>query len=261
MKKLNQVLTALAVALLAGCGGGGGGTPSTLPVPPVDTTSVTNPLTGAPAPGLATNVIKGTAHRGATVTAYSVQADGSAGAALGAAALTDASGDFVLTLDRVPTGMLRLEAKGGSITRAADNTVQPMGTVKLITPFVTTVVNHFKITPISDIAAHLMAHKAKNGASLTDAFKAGMRSALELDVANAPLLSDVSVYMNALRGSIKSDLRYYDAQSETSGELLMGLEMFGVMYDLPSKDVWRVVAAAGEIDYSLAAVDGAATGY
>jgi hypothetical protein len=129
--------------------------------------------------------------------------------------------------------------------------------MELVTPYVTTAMRDFKISPITDVAARIMTAKAKAGATLADAFKAGMRNTLELDIANILMLNDTTVYLNALKGAIKSDNMYYGAQSLDSRELLTGLEYFGVMFDLPAQDVWRVVAAAGENSYPLATVDGA----
>lgn len=253
-------------AFLAGCGGGGGDTgnpTSSGSAPPVASTpaptTIINPLTGTAAPGSPTNVVRGTALAGSTVTAYSLQADGTSGPALGPAAVADLNGYFTLTLNQAPLGMVRLVALGGSTVRKADNTTQPFEKLELITPFVTTVENQFRITPLTDIAATAMSSLAKNGATLSDAFVGGMQNMLSLDDANLVFITDKSVYLNVLRGSIKSDSMYYGAQSEDGQEILTGLEYLGVMFDLPAKDVVRVVGMSAQANYPATDVDGSGT--
>ena len=219
-------------------------------------TTITNPLTGTAAPGSPTKVIHGTAAAGATVTAYAVQANGTSGAALGAAVTADKDGYFTVNTNEAPIGMIRLVATGGTTVRALDNTIQPVGTQQLVAPFVTTSYNNFKISPLTDIAANAMASRAGKGETLVDAFSAGARNVLELDSANLSLLSDSTVYLNLLQGAVKSDVRYYDMQSLEARELLRGLEALGVMFDLPAKDVVRVVGASAQSDYAATGVDG-----
>lgn len=266
MKALNKILAVTLVSLMAGCGGGGStGSSSnpvaTVPSNPVTTpttpTTVTNPLTGSAAPGNPTKTLYGIAYAGASVTAYNVQPDGSSGSVL-AGPVTATVENFTMTFATEPTGWVRLVATGGTKTRAVDNTVQPGGTMQLVTPFITTMQNNLKITPLTDIAAGAMAANAKKGASLVDAFSAGMRSMLELDTANILMISmaDTTVYLNVLKGSIKSDKSYYDAQSPQSAELLMGLDNLGVMLDLPTKDVTRIVGLSAQSGYLLSGVDG-----
>jgi hypothetical protein len=258
MKALNALLTVATMAIVAGCGGGSGSTSSAqpTPTPPVTTpTTVTNPLTGTAAPGSPTKTLYGSAYAGASVTAYSVLADGTSGPAL-AGPVTSTIDGFTLNFTDAPTGWVRLVATGGTKIRAADNTVQPGGTMQLVTPFVTTSQNNFKISPLTDIAANAMASRVTNGATLADAFSTGMRSLLDLDFANAFMMQDTTVYLNVLKGSIKSDTMYYSGQSLQSRELLDGLDYLGVMLDLPTKDVVRVVGASAQSDYLLTGVDG-----
>ena len=250
--------------IIAGCGGGGSSSnagpsaPPTTVTPPVTAapTTVTNILTGAAAPGVATQNIRGTAYVGASVTAYSVQADGSPGAALGAPATADVNGQFVITATAAPLGPVRLVAVGGTVARVADNTIQPGGSLELITPFVTTEYNNFKISPLTDIAANAMTASARTGATLANAFVEGMQRVLELDVANAVFLQDKSVFLNLLKGSVKSDTTFYGAQSLQGQELLNGLEYLGVLLDLPAQGVVKAVGTAAQGSYALANVDG-----
>lgn len=250
--------------IIAGCGGGGSSSnagPSALPTtvtPPVTAapTTIINILTGTAAPGVATQSIRGTAYVGASVTAYSVQVDGSSGAALGAAATADVNGLFVIKATAAPLGPVRLVAVGGTVARVADNTIQPGGSLELITPFVTTEYNNFKISPLTDIAANAMTSSARSGATLANAFVEGMQRLLELDVANAVFLQDKTVYLNVLKGAVKSDTTYYGAQSLQGQELLNGLEYLGVLLDLPAQAVVKAVGAAAQGSYALANVDG-----
>jgi hypothetical protein len=267
MKKTHYLFALLAAALLAGCGGGGSTdtaptsptspTAPTAPSEPVAST-VTNPLTGAPAPGAPTTLLNGMAVQGATVTAYAVQPDGSSGAALGPSSqVTSAGGEFTLTLDKAPTSWVRVVARGGFITRNVDNTTRhPVTAMELVTPMVTTQFNHFVLNPMTDVAARILAHKAQGGATLAAAFTEGMQRTLALDMANLVLSGDASVHLNMLRGAIKSDVRYYDVQSD-GRELMTGIERLGVMYDLPANEVWRVVAAVGANGYALSQKDSA----
>lgn len=152
--------------------------------------------------------------------------------------------------------MVRLVAMGGSTTRKADNTAQPFDKLELITPFVTTAVNQFHITPLTDIAANAMTYQAENGATLVNAFVGGMQNMLSLDSANMVLINDKTVYLNVLRGAIKSDAMYYGAQSENGQELLTGLERLGILLDLPAQEVVRAVGQAAQGNYASGDVDG-----
>jgi hypothetical protein len=262
MKALNALLTVVTMAMLGGCGGGGGSDVGTTgnapqPTPPVVApTTVTNPLTGTAAPGSPTETLAGFAYVGASVTAYSVLADGTSGPAIAGPVVATING-FTLNFNDAPTSWVRLVATGGTKTRAADNTVQPGGTMQLVTPFVTTSQNNLKITPLTDIAAAVMATQVKNGATLADAFTTGMRSMLSLDVANVFMSTDSTVHLNVLQGDINSDTMHYSAASLGSAELLDGLDYLGVMLDMPTKDVVRVVSASAQGNYAQSGVDGA----
>jgi len=264
LKTLCKILATSLVVLMAGCGGGGGASDSVgspvaqvpnTPASPAMPATVTNPLTGTAAPGSATTMLYGSAYDGASVTAYSVQPDGSSGAAL-AGPVKATSGLFTLTFATAPTGWVRVVATGGTKLREFDNTVQPGGTMQLVTPFITTTQNNLRITPLTDIAANAMEAHAKKGATLVDAFTVGMRTMLELDSANLLMLSDTTVYLNALKGAIQGDKTYYPAQSPDSAELLNGLDALGVALDMPTKDVMRVVGASAQAGYPLTGVDG-----
>lgn len=261
MKKSIYILALVAAVAMVACGGGGGapssGTPAPGPVvvaPPAVT--VTNPLTSAAAPGSPISSVSGMAVAGASVTAYSVNPDGSSGAALGASVTADAGGAFAMPLTAAPMSWVRLVARGGKINRQTDNSFPPVESMELTAPFVTSAFNYMKISPVTDIASHIMTYKAKTGATLVDAFKFGMARTLQLDMANLTFQDDTSVYLNVLKGSITSDKGYSPFQSTTMAELLMGIERFGIMYDLPANQVWRAIAATGENSYPAANVDG-----
>lgn len=268
MNARNSLLTAVTLAVLSGCGGGGdGGTtsnaPQPTPAPPVSSplppatpaAAVLNPLTGTAAPGSPTTTLAGYAYAGASVTAFSVNADGSSGAAIAGPVVSTLDG-FTMNFATAPTSWVRLVATGGTKDRASDNTAQPGGTMQLVTPFVTSSQNNLRIGPMSDIAATVMASNVKKGMNLADAFSAGMRTMLQLDSANVLMLQDISVYLNVLKGAIKSDTVYYSAQSPQAREMLAGLEFLGVVLDMPTKDIVRVVGASGQSNYLLSGVDG-----
>lgn len=239
------------IALIAGCGGGAGGGATTAPTNTLASETVTDPLTGKVVPGTPTKNISGITYNNATVTAYSVQPDGSNGPALGPSTVANFAGEFSMVLSKAPTGMVRLIATGGSYSPMnIDNTLQQNISMELVTPYVATSLSYFKISPLTHIASHAMSFRAKNGATLVEAFKAGMMSALELDIANAQLWADTTVYINLLKDSITSDKQAYSSES------LNAIEWFGVQYDLPSSVVVRVLAASAETDYPRSGVDG-----
>lgn len=266
MKKSTYIFALLAAALLAACGGGGGGDtgsgsgsntpPPVVVAPPPTPATITNPLTGAAAPGTATLSFSGMTNPDGVVTAYLVNPDGSSGAALSTPTTADAGGGFKLALSSAPTSWVRLVSRGGKINRQADNSYHPVESMELTTPFVTTAYNYLHINPVTDVASRIMAYKAKTGSMLVDAFKFGMARTLQLDVANLMLQDDTSVYLNVLKGSIVTDKGYSQFQSLDMAELLRGIERFGIMYDLPQNQVWRAVAAAGENSYPSTNVDG-----
>ena len=188
--------------------------------------------------------------------AYSVNADGSSGAAIAGPVISTLDG-FTLNFGEAPTGWVRLVATGGTEERSIDATVQAGGTMQLVTPFVTSSQNNLKISPLTDIAASAMASNVKKGMTLADAFSAGMRAMLQLDSANILLLQDTSVYLNVLKGAIKSDATYYGTQSPDGREILFGLDLLAVVLDMPTKDLTRVVGASAQGNYLLSGVDGA----
>lgn len=262
-KTIQQVLVATAVAaVLAGCGGAGGSSatsqpPATAPITPTPSTSggatVQDPFTGASA-GTATTTIAGQAYPGATVTAYAVQPDGSSGPMLTTPVISS-NGVFTLNLATVPFGMVRVVASGGTILRLADGSLQHIDSLEVVTPYVTLGNSHFVITTVSDLAARIMAIKAKQGMKLPDAFKAGMRAVLQLDSANMLRLDDLNIYMNVLNGSIRSNGTYFAGESGDMHEIKNALDWFGVQLDMPTTDVQRVVAAAGAANYPQNNVD------
>jgi hypothetical protein len=84
-----------------------------------------------------------------------------------------------------------------------------------------------------------------------------MRTMLSLDVANVFMSPDTTVHLNVLQGDINSDNMHYSAASLGSAELLDGLDYLGVMLDMPTKDVVRVVGASAQANYAQSGVDGA----
>lgn len=243
------------VFLISGCGGGSSSNASSPPELSQTVSTVVNPFTGTSAPGMATTILHGIAPIGATVTAYNLEKNGTSSVALGQPVTSTENGVFTLNLKSPPSGMVRVVATGGTEYRSVDNSVQPVGSMELVTPFLTTQMDYFVISPITDIAARIMLAKAQTGMSINEAFKTGMRNTLMLDIANAPMADLLEVYFNVLRGSIKRDSVYNSAESRDSAELKRGLENFGIMYDLPSQEVRRLVAAAGAADFQLSAID------
>lgn len=263
MHKLTPHLLAVSVSvLLAACGGGGStSAPATsaLPATPSEVQKPIDPYTNQPATGTTTSGISGVVFNapttGATVTAYAVLPDGSNGASLGISAATGTDGTFSIQLTGIPAGMVRLVATSGTYTSEADNTTQANTSLELVTPYVTSDLNYFVITPITHIVSHLVSTKARYGATLTSAYKASVGTALSLSVPNVILKDDVNGGIDLLRtlpGSGNDTLNTYQ-------DVLTAFEWYGVRYDLPSSVVTRILAANAENDFPIAGVDGANT--
>lgn len=243
-------------------------TPTTTPTTPATTTPVapvtptapvsTNPVdpyTGAPATGTATTMLSGVVVSnvtvGAVVTAYAVQADGSNGAVLGVSSATGADGKYTIQLTANPSGPVRLVATNGSFVSEADASKQANTALELVTPYITSDLNYFVITPATHLVSHVFAYQAKSGNDLAKAYMGGMQNLLSITGAN-PLLkgnsrSGIDI-LKTLPGSADDTLNTYQ-------DLLTAIEWFGVRYDLPSNVVVRVLASHAEKP-TVAGVDG-----
>jgi hypothetical protein len=190
---------------------------------------------------------------GAVVTAYAVQADGSNGTVIGVSAPTGADGKFSMQLASVSTGMVRLVAKDGSFVSEADGSTQANTSLELVTPYITSDLNFFVVTPATHIVSHLVSYKAKAGSSLASAYTNSVNTLLSISTPNVLLKDDPRAGINMLKaipGSADDTLNTYQ-------DLLTAIEWFGVRYDLPSRVTVRVLAANAEQGFPLAGVDGA----
>ncbi|MDN7880125.1 hypothetical protein [Burkholderia aenigmatica] len=251
-KQVSAVIKLLAAAsmcaFLAACGGGGdGGSPSagngggsSGGGTPAQKNAL-DPYTGQPASGSATNLISGSvvsnATAGASVTAYTLNADGSNGDAIGSA-ITDASGAFSMSLRQAPTGMIRIVATGGTFTSEADASTQSNTTLELVAPYVTTTLNTFVVTPVSYYASQRISYLTKQGASLNDAYKTASSSAVSIlsgldAIATANRAHSGVDYLSIVPGSSQDTLNAY-------ADTLKALEYYGVKYDLPSHTTVRI---------------------
>ncbi|MEY8175089.1 hypothetical protein [Burkholderia multivorans] len=192
MKKAAMFVVATSMAaFLAACGGGGGdggsasggssGGGGSTPTPVQQ--NATDPYTGQPAAGTATNQISGAvmngATSGATVTVYNLNEDGTNGDAIGSA-ITDTSGAFTISLRQAPTGMIRIIATGGTFTSEADASTQNNATLELVAPYVTTALNTFVVTPVTHYASQRISYLAKHGQSLLSAYKTASSAAISV---------------------------------------------------------------------------------
>lgn len=235
-------------------------TPTTTPDTPVTSTSPisTNPVdpyTGMPASGTATTMLSGAVVSnvtvGAIVTAYAVQADGSNGAVLGVSTATGADGKYTMQLTATPTGPVRLVAVNGSFVSEADGSKQANTALELVTPYITSDLNYFVITPATHLVSHVIAYQAKSGTDLTKAYLNGVESLLQITSPNSVLKGNVRVGVDILKtlpGSADDKLNTYQ-------DLLTAIEWFGVRYDLPSNVVVRILASHAE-NRTLAGTDG-----
>jgi hypothetical protein len=248
------ILAGLVFALSA-CGGGGGSSGggsgatagSTTPV----TTSPVDQTSGTPANSL-TGVVFAAPSIGTSVTAYEVLANGSNGESLGTAGITPVDGTFTLTMNKAPTGFVRLVATGGTFASEADSTKQPITTLELVTPYVREDFKYFVVTPVTHIASKVFQLRAAAGDSHAAAYNAGMTRARGLAASNQFLTGETNAHVNILKtlpGSAADSRRSYL-------DLVVALEWFGVKYDLPSRTVFRIAAANAESNFSITGVDG-----
>jgi hypothetical protein len=122
-------------------------------------------------------VVSGTATKGslsgATVTPYSVNNDGTNGAALGSAVTTDGSGNFSAILNSVPLGPVRLVASGGSYTSEFDgSTVTSTSTISALVDNATAGASGISVTALSDFVNSLTISKIATSGSVSAAHAA-----------------------------------------------------------------------------------------
>jgi hypothetical protein len=250
------ILSATVIITLAACGGGGssntndGGTAST------STPQVNNPIdpyTGAAATGTLTTQISGEVVNGpttgATVIAYVLNPDGTNGNAIGSA-VTDANGDYTMTLTQQPTGMIRLVATGGTFTSEADNSTQKNVSMELVAPYVTTTLDSFVITPLTHYASQRIPYLITQGKTLAQAYTTASSAALSIltqaDAIDGGASHAGADYLSIVPGSSQDTLNAYS-------DALKALEYFDVEFDLPSHTGLRILIAT-----TLAGKDGVA---
>lgn len=245
-----SIVSAAALLTLAACGGGGdgssGATGGGVITPPTTAPTANDPYTGKPASGAMTNQITGSVVKGptngATVTAYVLNADGSNGNAIGSA-ITDASGAFSMGLTQAPAGMIRLVATGGTFTSEGDSSTQKLDTLELVSPYVTTTLTNFVITPVSDTASKRITYLvSKEGKSLADAYTTASSAVLQLFSGNNVIASDDRTrggisYLSIVPGSAQDTLHTYQ-------DVLTAIEYYGLRHDLPSRVTVRLLSTS-----------------
>lgn len=240
------VVIAVTAALSACGGGGGGGSSSSTSgsTSPTTSANATDPYTGQPASGSTTQQISGKVvsgpTTGATVIAYELNANGTNGNAIGSA-VTDAAGAFSMTLTAAPTGMIRLVATGGTFASEADGSTQKNVSVELVAPYVTTTLNSFVLTPLTDYASQRISYLVTQGQTLLKAYATASSAALQIVTGNEVIASNDRThggvdYLSIVPGSTQDTLNAYS-------DALTGLEYYGVKYDLPSHTTLRVLVA------------------
>lgn len=249
---LKRVFLAVAISsALSACGGGGGGS-STTPTGSTGGTTTYTPPSGETTAQV-TGVVVNDVTQGATITAYEVIADGTNGAVIGVSAPTGADGKFGFNFSKTPTGPVRLIARGGTFISEASGKPQANGELELLTPYVSTTLNSFVITPVTHIASHVYSFELKKGSNQTDAYNIGISMARQLAGSMQGILrSDKDAGINILKtvpGSAEDELTGYR-------DVLTGIERFGVRYDLPSSVVAKALARHAEGDYRIDGKDG-----
>ena len=259
MKTLSLLVSTLSALVLTACGGGGSPSQSaSSTAPPVASTTPTvsqtaasttviNPITGA-ADGPQVSTVHTSAPIGATVDLYAVMPDGTSGAALGPTQ-TATKGTVTFTVATPISGMVRFVSKGGDpLVRASDNRFMPFGTLELVAPFVSNTENYFQVTQATHIASRVLTAKAKAGATLVEAYKAGVNAVLSLDLGNLGVTgADVSNYWLFPTGITNKAV---SNGTETVPALLRGIEAFGAFMDMPAIDTLRIITEAAEANFS-----------
>jgi hypothetical protein len=223
----------------SGSNGGSGGSTGTQPV----NNNPTDPYTNAPATGTLTIQISGEVvsgpTTGATVVAYVLNSDGTNGNAIGSV-VTDANGDYTMTLTQQPTGMIRLVATGGTFTSEADNSTQKSASMELVAPYVTTTLNSFVITPLTHYASQRISFLITQGKTLAEAYTTASSSALSIltqaDAIDGGTSHAGVDYLSIVPGSSQDTLNAYS-------DALKALEYFDVEFDLPSHTGLRILVA------------------
>lgn len=249
---LKKLFLAVAISYaLSACSGGGGGSSTTSTESTGGTITYTPPSgeTTAQVTGMVVNDIT----QGATITAYEVNADGTNGAVIGVSAPTGVDGKFAFNFSKTPTGPVRLIARGGTFISEASGKPQANGELELLTPYVSTTLNTFVITPVTHIASHVYSFELTKGSNQTDAYNIGIAMARQLAGSLQSILkSDKDAGINILKtvpGSAEDELTGYR-------DVLTGIERFGVRYDLPSSVVAKALARHAEGDYRIDGKDG-----
>lgn len=262
------LVAASMAAFLSACGGGGGGSsgaaaPATGASAPggasnpggaggSTTTNAIDPYTGVAATGTATQQVSGAVvsglTTGATVTAYTLNADGTNGNAIGSA-VTDAQGAFSMTLTAAPAGMVRFVAVGGTFASEADGSTQKSTSLELVAPYVTTTLNTFVVTPLTHYASQRMAFLVGQGQTPLTAYATASSSALQIITGNDAIASSNRThggvdYLSIVPGSTQDTLNSY-------ADALTGLEYYGVKFDLPSHTTVRIF-----VDTAVPGLDG-----
>lgn len=253
------LVAASMMAFLAACGGGGGGGNSSTSGSGTSsgtdtstgngstgtgstTVNATDPYTQQPATGTATQQVTGTVTSGltpgATVTAYALNTDGTNGNALGSA-VTDANGAFSMTLTQAPSGMVRFVATGGTFASEADSSTQKNTTLELVTPYVTSTLSNFVITPLTYYASQRISYLVSTGQTLLTAYATASSAALQLVTGNEAIASSNRThggvdYLAIQPGSSQDTLNAYS-------DALTAIEYYGVKFDLPSHTVVRIL--------------------
>ena len=211
-------------------------------------TTVMSPISGA-ADGPRVSTVQASAPIGATVDLYAVMPDGTSGASL-SPTQTNAKGSVTFTTTAPITGMIRFVSRGGDpIVRTSDNRFMPFGTLELVAPFVSNNENYFQISQATHIASRVLTAKAKAGATLVDAYKAGVNAALSLDIANLGLTAgDASNYWLFPTGVAN---KLVGNGVEVLPALMLGIEAFGAFMDMPAVDTLRILTEAAEANFAM----------
>ena len=147
-KSLILVLAAGAALVLSSCGGGGGGT---------------NTGTNTGATGLMSGRVTKGPVGGATVTAYTINSNGTLGPMIGSA-VTDSMGNFVMTVSP-HTGPVMVQMSGGSYTDEAMGSMMLMHSGDIMTsviPAITTggTMTGIQVSPLTSMAQVVAQHMA-----------------------------------------------------------------------------------------------------
>ena len=192
--KLIVVVFFVSLTMLAGCGGGG------------ETSVTTTPEAGT----VSGTAIKGPVS-GGTMTAFSINFDGTKGVQIGTA-MTDAQGNFSMNVG-THSGQVMLQMTGGGFTDEATGTIMTMGSNDMMTAVVPSMtagenVTNIKVTPLTSMVQQ-MAQNMSGGMTQANITQANTAMGQYFGVNDILHTQPMNPLENGSGAAATQDQRYY----------------------------------------------------